>query len=81
MFPYASFAVTVTEPAVPAVTGLEKPETVKVEAEAGLTVIPVCEPVIVPVTVSVAVIDWVPAVFNVTPFVNVWAPLSPDTKA
>ena len=35
-------------------------------AAAGLTVMPVCVPVIEPVAVSVAVIDWVPAVFSVT---------------
>ena len=80
MFPYASFAVTVTELATPALAGFEKPETTKVEADAGLTVIPVCEPVIVLVTVSVAVIDWVATVFSVTPFVNTCTPLSPATK-
>ena len=41
---------------------------------------PLWVPVMVPVTVSVAVIDWVPAVLRVTPLVKVWVPLSPATK-
>ena len=57
VFPYASFAVTVTEPAVPAVAGLLKPETTSVVALLGFTVMPLWEPVIELVTVSVAVID------------------------
>ena len=52
-------------PAIPAVVGEEKPETTRLLAAAGLTVMPVCEPVIVLVTVSVAVRDWLPAVFSV----------------
>ena len=39
---------------------------------------PLWVPVMVPVTVSVAVIDWVPAVLRVTE--KVWVPLSPATK-
>ena len=60
-----SFAVTVTDPAVPAVVELGNPETVRLTALAALTVIPVCEPVMLLVTVSVAVIDCVPEVFKV----------------
>ena len=41
---------------------------------------PLWVPVMVPVTVSVAVMDWVPAVLRVTPLVKVWTPLSPATK-
>ncbi len=62
----------------PAVVGVVKPETLRVVAAAGLTVMAPWVPVIVPVTVSVAVIDWVPAVFSVTE--KVWIPSSPATK-
>ena len=55
-----------------------KPETVKVVAAAGLTVMPLWVPVMVPVTVSVAVIDWVPAVLSVTE--KTWVPASPPVK-
>ena len=48
-------------------------------AAAGFTTMPLWVPVMVPVTVSVAVIDWVPAVLSVT-LVKVWVPLSPATK-
>ena len=65
MLPKASFAVTVTEPVVPAVTEAGVPESVNVAAAAGLTVIPALVPVIVPVTVSVAVTVREPAVFSV----------------
>lgn len=40
-----------------------------------MTVIPVCEPVILSVVLSVAVIDWEPVVFRVKAFVNVLVPL------
>ena len=43
-------------------------------AAAGLTVMALWVPVMVPVTVSVAVIDWVPAVLSVTE--RVWIPAS-----
>ena len=76
--PKASWAVTVTLWAAPAVVGLVKPETVKLAAPAGLTVMALWVPVMVPVTVSVAVIDWVPAVLSVTE--KVWTPLSPPVK-
>ncbi len=65
MFPYASKAVTVTEPVVPAVTEAGVPDRSSVAAAAGLTVIPLLVPVIVPVTVSVAVRVREPAVFSV----------------
>ncbi len=52
-----SRAVTVTLPETPEVTVAGKPVTVKCEAGAGFTVIPVSEPVIEAVTVSVAEIE------------------------
>ena len=55
-----------------------KPETVRVLAPAGLTVMPLWAPVMDPVTVSVAVIDWVPAVLSVTE--KTWVPASPPVK-
>ena len=55
-----------------------KPETVRVLAPAGLTVMPLWVPVMDPVTVSVAVIDWVPAVLSVTE--KMWVPASPPVK-
>jgi hypothetical protein len=70
VFPEASFAVTVTEPAVPAVTDAGNPETVRSEAEGELTVnellVPVAEP-------SVATIVVEPVAVDVT--VSVFAPL------
>lgn len=48
---------------------------VKLLSAPGLTVIPVCEPVILPVALSVAVINWEPVVFKVRAFVNVLVPL------
>ena len=62
--------------AAPAVVGLGKPETVRVAAPVGFTVMPLWVPLMVPVTVSVAVMDWVPAVLRVTPLVKVCVPLS-----
>jgi len=50
--------------------------TARVVAAPGLTVIPVCDPVTEAVTVSVAVTDWAPEVFSVTPFVKVCTPAS-----
>ena len=61
VFPYASLAVTVTEPAVPAVTEVGKPETTRLVALAAFTVsgaVPVT-----PETVAVTVQD--PAVCEV----------------
>ena len=43
-------------------------------AAAGLTVIPVCVPVTPGTTVSLVVIDWLPAVFRVA--LKVWTPWS-----
>ena len=48
-------------------------------AAAGFTVIPAWVPLIEPVTVSVAVIDWLPAVLSVT--LNWWIPPSPPVNA
>jgi hypothetical protein len=58
-------AVTVTLVLLPAVTVPGEAVTVKVLAAAGLTVT-VAPPVMELVTVSVAVTDWLPAVFRVT---------------
>ena len=58
--------------------GLGNPETVSVAAPAGFTVMPLWVPVMVPVTVSVAVIDWVPAVLRVTE--KTCVPASPPVK-
>jgi hypothetical protein len=41
--------------------------------------IPDCVPVMLEVAVSVAVMDWEPAVFKVA--LKVWTPLSPAVKA
>ena len=65
VFPDGSLAVTVKLLAVPAVIGEAYPATISVLAAPGITVIPDCVPVIVAVTVSVAVIVWLPAVFSV----------------
>ena len=57
MFPYASFAVTVTELDVPAVAGFVNPETTKVVAMAGLIVnwfVAEVKPEEAPVNVGVA---------------------------
>ncbi len=80
VLPPASKAVTVTLWAAPAVVGLGKPETTRVAAGPICTVMALWVPVMVPVTVSVAVMDWVPAVLRVAPLVKVWTPLSPATK-
>ena len=62
----------VTLLAVPAVTGFGKPETVRVVAPAACTVMPLWVPVMEPVAVSVAVMDWLPAVSSVTE--RAWVP-------
>ena len=72
----ASFAVTVTSNATPAVGG--DPAVVVTTSDAaaaGLTVMLGEVPVIVPVTVSVPVIVCEPAVFRFAPLVNVLTPL------
>ncbi len=79
MLPNASWAVTVTLWAVPAVVGLGKAETTRVDVTPGSTVMELWVPVMVPVTVSVAVIDWVPAVLRVAE--KVCVPASPPVKA
>ena len=65
MLPHASWAVTVTLWAAPAVVGVVKPETARVVVGPTFTTMPLWVPVMVPVTVSVAVMDWVPAVLSV----------------
>ncbi len=65
MLPKASFAVTVTEPVLPAVTEAGVALRTSVVAAAGATVIPALVPVIVPVMVSVAVRVREPAVLRV----------------
>lgn len=81
VWPKEFSAVTVIVPACPAVTEVEKPVTRNsVTTVAGkLTTMPVCEPVMLLETVSVAVSDCVPTVLNValnvpTPLVNVACP-------
>jgi hypothetical protein len=49
-----------------------------VAVAAGFTVIPVCDPVMLPVTASVARMDCPPPVFSVTP--KEWVPASPAVK-
>ena len=74
---FAEFnAVTVTVNEVPAV--VVAAETAKEAAAAEATFVEML-PVIVPVAVSVAVIDWLPSVFNVTE--KMCAPLSAAVKA
>ena len=68
-----------TEKALPAVA-LAGAVTCSCEVEAAATAIVPLVPVIVPVTVSVAVIVRLPACVSVTPLVKVWTPLSPPTK-
>ena len=79
MFPKGSFATTERVPATPAVLGEGKPETARVLAAAGFTVIGVWVPVMLAVTVSVAVMLRAPAVFSVAE--KVCAPLSAAVNA
>jgi hypothetical protein len=71
-------AVTVNVWASPAMVGSRKPATTRVEVAAGVTVIAVWLPVIVPMLVSVAVIDCSPAVLSVA--LKVWTPASAPVK-
>ena len=80
MLSNASFAVTVTLNAVPAVCVVPAGVTWSVAAAAGSTVIALLVPLIEPVTVSVAVTVCEPAVFSVTAEPKVCEPLSPATK-
>src|SRR2546421_10267242 len=57
---------TSTVPATPPATAAGTGEGKRPAAKAGLTVMPAWEPVMLPVTVSVAVTDCVPAVLRVT---------------
>ena len=70
--------MTVTLPAVPAVVEVGKPDTTRVLAAAGDTLMFDSVPVIEEVLLSVAVIDCVPAVFKVA--LNVCIPASPDVN-
>ena len=72
-------AVTVSVPGVPAVTGETRPDSTRVVAAAGLTVMPDCVTVRVFEAASVAVIDWEPAVSRVAE--KACAPASPAVKA
>ena len=74
----ASCAVTVTSAEVPAVTEAGVPVRARLVAAAGSTVIVGLVPVMVAVTVSVAVIVVEPAVRRVVE--KVWLPLSPARK-
>ena len=62
----------------PAVVVVGSSDIAKMLAAAGVTVMPACVPVMFPVTVSVAVIDRLPAVLSVT--LKVCVPWSPPTK-
>ena len=77
--PKASLAVTVIDVLPPAVTVVGDAVTTKVLAAAGLTVTDVL-PVMELVVVSVAVTDWLPAVFRVTPPAKVCVPASVAVK-
>ena len=79
VLPYWSWAVTVIEKAVPAVA-LAGAVTWSWVVEAAPTVMVPLVPLIVPVTVSVAVMVRLPAWVRVTALVKVWVPLSPATK-
>ena len=67
-----------TDAALPAVTEAGLPESASVEVAAGLTAIEDVVPVIVPVTVSVAVTVCDPAVFSVAE--TTWTPASPPVN-
>ena len=59
----------------PAVVVVGNSDIAKMLAVAGLTMMPACVPVMLPVTVSVAVIDRLPTVLSVTLKVRVpWSP-------
>ena len=62
----------------PAVAVEGRPDRTNWLAAAGLTLIPESVPVMATFVVSVAVIDWLPAVLSVT--VNVYVPSSADVK-
>ena len=74
--PKESRVSTVKGDVVFCVCGEEIPLTTRTLVAAGLTEMPESEPDREPFTVSVAVTDWKPAVFSVTPLVKVWRPLS-----
>ena len=66
------------EPAAPAVRGVVSPDTTRVVAPAALTTMPLWEPLMLAVTVSVAVTDWVAAVLRVR--MKTWVPASVEVK-
>src|SRR5947207_15458298 len=78
LLPYASLAVTVKLPVIPAVVGDGKPDTISVLAAAGLTVMPVWLPVML-LDVSVTINDWLAAILSVA--LKVCTPASPAMKA
>src|SRR5947207_2603542 len=65
---------------IPAVTFTGTLVNASLFTPAALTVILLCVPLMLAVTVSVAVIDCVPAVLSVTALENVCVPLSAPTK-
>ena len=75
VLPFESRAMIVMLNAEPAVC-VPIVEMLNFATATALTVIPVWDPVIEGVAVSVAVIDWAPIVFRVTPLVKTWMPLS-----
>ena len=64
--PKASWAVTVTLWATPAVVGTGEARRRSLWSRRPESTLTLSVPVMVPVTVSVAVIDWVPTVLSVT---------------
>jgi len=79
VLPKASSAVTPVENAEPAVA-FAGAVTVSREADAAATVIVALVPLMVPMTVLVAVTVRLPAWVRVTPFEKVLVPLSPATN-
>ena len=71
--------MTVMVCATPTVAVEERPERMNWLAWAGLTLIPESVPVVADVAISVAVIDWLPAVLSVT--VKVYVPRLAVVKA
>src|SRR4051812_40405952 len=78
--PYGSRAVIVRLSAAPAVGVVVAAPSSSDETPVGATTTLPLVPEIEPVMVSVAVTVFVPAVFSVTPFANVWTPLSPGVN-
>ena len=74
--PKVSRSVAVTVVIVPATEVAGRPERTTVLAAAGLTRMPVCDPVIEVATVSITLTELVPTVLRVIPEANAWTPAS-----